>query len=427
MLMQTETAGKTSTLGTIAEYSSHAQNGIENPAYARRFRLLRAARSLLPSERIADCQHAIAPNSKVQVVVSPDRAGASFQNLVCCESMSCPFCAVAASERNRHELSVALAQAKDMDLYPFMVTMTLSHRAGDALVGLLDALKTAYDRVFSGRWYQELKDEWGIVCKIRTTEVTVGKNGWHPHLHILFFAGRKYDDGYLEALRQNIGKRWRGWLKRAGASANMAHGVDVTNAESSIADYISKWGHEPINGAWGVDHEIAKANTKKAQNGGLTPFALLDAASGNSEALDAAFRLIGGNRATLQARCGFLYTEYFYAFKGRSRIHWGNARKVLDLEAALWVYEQQNPVEQHETYVMAQCFDNLAWHWLRGKFDGKDRRAEFLTVCATRDAYAVKQWIIDNRARGIKIPASAFYFSNLVRDKSLSQIPKCSN
>lgn len=396
-----------SSLGTIAEYSSHAQEIAENPGQARRYKLLKTARSLLPDERIAQCQHNIAPEHRTAVVqVNSITDRASFRGLIRCDSPQCPFCSFERSENDRHELSIALAEAQRMGYFPLMFTFTLSHQVHDRLEDLRAALRTGFDKVFSGRWYQEFKANWQIVGKITSSEVTYGKNGWHPHLHILMFASMDFDLKSLETIRADVSQRWQSKLKTLGFSANLAHGVDIRYAEADIADYIAKYGREPENPQWGVDTEIAKANVKRAAFGGLTPFQLLGVVAGIQADEDAAMMLLGSaDVETLKKRCAALFCEFFYAYKGRARIHWGKMRKILDLEVALENFELLNHEEPGETFDVVLIERGLEWAKVNGAA-GKDLRAELLAVCATKQAWLVMKFMRGHGIRGeVKLEA----------------------
>jgi hypothetical protein len=395
-------------LGTIAQLSSHAQKDEINAPARRRFKMLRTAAKLLPNERIAQCQSAIAPEQRaVEIQVDANRPGAKYHNLVRCDSNSCPHCSAARSEQDRHELSLALAQAIDHNIFPMLLTFTLSHHAGDSLKSLERGLRTAFDKTFSGRWFQEFKAEWRVVGKITSSETTVGRNGWHPHLHVLLFTELEYAGKWPEAMEMQISERWIDKLKTLGFSANLAHGVDVRTAQSDIADYVAKWGREPIEAGWGADTELAKANVKRATHGGLTPFQLLGAAAGIQADLDAACILLGADREVVKKRCSGLYVEFFLAMKGRARLHWGDMWQLLDMDAAIADFEHDNPEKDDDTWVIFFCERGEIWNYLRGVKTGVDLRAELLEVCATKDAQKVRNWLAEHRIKG-GIPDDAF-------------------
>jgi hypothetical protein len=288
-----------------------------------------------------------------------------------------------------------------------LLTFTLSHHAGDSLKSLERGLRTAFDKTFSGRWFQEFKAEWRVVGKITSSETTHGKNGWHPHLHVLLFTELEYAGKWPEAMEMQISERWIDKLKTLGFSANLAHGVDVRTAQSDIADYVAKWGREPIEAGWGADTELAKANVKRATSGGLTPFQLLGAAAGIQADLDAACILLGADREVVKKRCAGLYVEFFNAMKGRARLHWGDMWRILDMDAAIADFEHDNPTKDADTWTIFFCERGEIWNYLRGVKTGVDLRAELLEVCATKDAQKVRSWLAEHRIKG-GIPDDAF-------------------
>lgn len=300
-----------------------------------------------------------------------------------------------------------MAQAQDMGYFPVMLSFTLRHKNRDSLDELQKALRTAFNKTFSGRWYQEFKERWEVVGKVTARECTYGKNGWHPHLHILMFHRIEIAGRWCEVMQAEISARWAEKLKLAGFSASLAHGVDVRTADSDIADYIAKFGREPIGKAWGADVEVAKSNVKRAHNDGLTPFQILGAAAGISEDLIAVMRVIRGDRATVRRKAGMLYSEFFYTMKGKARLHWGDMARILELDDALWRYEQANPEPERDTWAIALVETGDDWRAITGGKNGSDLRAELLGVCATRDAWKVREWLASHGITG-GVPDAAF-------------------
>lgn len=386
-------------LGPIAEDSSQTPN----TSYHRNFALLKTARRLLPNERIAQCQAYIAPNVEY-VQVKLDRNSASYHNLVRCDSPSCPHCNKARSEQDRHELSVALAEAKRRGWTVILLTATLRHNRADKLNDLRKGLKSAWDKVFSGHFYQAVKDDWGIVGKVRAAETTYGGNGWHPHIHSLFFLEIALTDSQIEHLKALISTRWARKLALSGYNATYEHGIDIRTAESDIADYIAKYGREPQEWTWGADSELAKANMKKSSHDGLTPLELLGAAAGFPEAIQRFIDVVGGNDnpITIAARAGHLWIEYYWAWKRRARLHWGDMRRLLDLDQALKQYAQDNPPGPDESYTMA-LLPAEAWREVKRQHLEPD----LLLVASGGDAGRLCYWFYQHGIMGI-IPAIAY-------------------
>lgn len=385
-------------LGSVAEPSS----GLLESPYHLRFDLLRTARRLLPNERIAQCQNHIAPNRGL-VAVQVSNGTANYRNLIRCESPSCPYCNAARSEEDRHELSIALAQAERMGYTPVLVTATLRHSHGDNLVDLVAALKDAWNKVFSGRFYMGLKDEWGVLGKVAAHETTYGKNGFHPHIHAIFFLQYQLSPSQIAHFRDLIAEEWLNALGDLGYSGTWENAIDVRTAESDIAAYIAKYGREPKSWVWGADSELAKANMKQSSHDGLTPLELLGAAAGLPAAVARFVAVVGGkgDLVSVAARASRLWIEYYWAMKGRARLHWGKMKHILELDDALYFFEQENP-RQDDSYTMVLLFPH-AWRQLkRLHLEG-----DMLLVAAAGQPDKVKQWMIDRGIAGI-IPDGAY-------------------
>lgn len=396
-------------LGSIAESpSSQATNGKQNPKDARiraRFRLLNTAAQLLPGERIAKCQKWLAPGAgAVELHRTTDKQNAIFKHLQRCESYSCPVCAYFRAENDRHELSVALAEIKKRKWTPILITATASHHWGDSLETMQAKLSKTYDATFSGRWYQELKAEWGIVLKIGSWDITIGANGWHPHKHILAAVERELTPGQVEHLKTEIYEKWAKETRKQGLSASAQYGIDVRTADSDIAAYIAKYGREPMDAAWGVEKEIAMAPAKSARLDGMTMFELLAAASGDKVALEK-FAILTKcqDRAKLIAGAGYHFKEYFHAFKGVARIHWGKTRELLALDDALKAYADENPPEKSETEPVAVIeLDD----WKRISDSGDDMRAELAIFARDCTRQTLLKWFeARNLKANVLIPA----------------------
>lgn len=66
-----------------------------------------------------------------------------------------------------------------------MVTLTMPHHAGDELRELLDRLLAAWRRVRATRTVREILAR-RVGASVRALEITIGDNGWHPHIHLLW-------------------------------------------------------------------------------------------------------------------------------------------------------------------------------------------------------------------------------------------------
>lgn len=283
---------------------------------ALRFYLQSVARDLLPDERVSWCLRRLRPHaSHVYVVYSDVTQRAGYDNLIVCGRLwVCPVCAARISEQRRVELSEAIQNAP---YHPFMATFTLQHDESDSLAELIDVINDCYRRLKSGRWWKGFNSEAALVGSIRALEVTHGDHGWHPHIHVLFFSERPYDEVEALMVQTVLAGRWRDLLARRGKYASWAHGVDVRPSDGAVSGYVEKIDDSgdleliQQRDGWRIEHELVKAVTKRGRAAGRTYLQLLaDYANGDEQA-------------------GRLVQEYALAMKARKHLVWSRGLRDL--------------------------------------------------------------------------------------------------
>jgi len=301
-------------LGTITNTASPFEMWTEREL---RYVLQSCARELLPAERVSDCMRLVIPIAQyVEIRRVKGDTRAFFKNLAVCGSVwHCPICASKISEARRGELQTALNAWKGGLL---MCTYTLSHNIRMSLSKTLETLKMGYRSGKSGKAYQRFKFNYGVVGSVRSLEITYGKNGWHPHIHELIFMTQDLPPKKRANMRGEIWSHWIRALEKDGAWASMEHGIDLTVADNDIAEYIAKYGHEPLTPGWGAAREITKQVSKRAGGEqGETPMQLLyDYFEGDS-------------------RKGKLWKEYATTLKGSNQLIWSKGlRQAVTLPDA---------------------------------------------------------------------------------------------
>lgn len=216
--------------------------------------------------------------------------------------------------------------------------------------GLVSRLTRAYRKFVSGRGALSYAVP-GYVGYVRALEVTVGGNGWHPHLHVLLLLENELSPVQLYMLEDDLHQRWAdkvrheglGEISRAGLKleASRVAGLD----RDPITDYLCKWG---------AAEEMSKLHTKKARSDGTgtkgrSPWQLLAASQ-------------DGDR-----QAGAAWAEYASAFKGRrqlvpSRGLWDQfgLEDLSDLQLATAQPEQHESVvilERAEWIAVRACGD----------------------------------------------------------------------
>lgn len=188
----------------------------------------------------------------------------------------CPVCGSVISERRRLDIGRAVTSWAELGGKVVMVTLTVQHGAEIGLGSLYDGLQRAFERLTSGRGWMALRARYGLAHSIRALEVTYGDNGWHPHLHVLYFL-TPGQELHVAELEVDMLARWSLMVRAAGLNPVNEHGVNVRVGWNRVADYLEKYGRLPASGSdWSPAHELAKSAVKNAHTvSGRTPFALL--------------------------------------------------------------------------------------------------------------------------------------------------------
>ena len=135
----------------------------------------------------------------------------------------------------------------------YMLTLTIPHYMGDCLKSLLLGFRGALKRFFNGtRKSKAIWADMGKIGHIKALEVTHGRNGWHPHYHILIFTHQElppdYDTSPLLELWQNSCRLAKLPIPNAKYGLNWKKG--------DYSGYVSKWG---------IENEITKGHVKAAK------------------------------------------------------------------------------------------------------------------------------------------------------------------
>lgn len=258
------------------------------------------AKKALPNERISNCLSRPV-GSEVEVWKHLKTEKAFYNGLMVCGSVwNCPVCAAKISERRKKELQKAFKEHIDSKGYIALLTLTFSHKRTDKLKTTLERFSKATTKFMSGKSYQRIRQDMGIIGRIKVTEVTYGQNGFHPHSHIAIFYENEID---LEKMKLRMYSLWSKACEKFGLSSTSKYGLDLQSSEHAAA-YLAKHGN------WSLEQEMTKGHIKKAKHGSYTPFDFL--------------------RAYLETEDDLylrLFSEYAEAFKGKRQVHWSRGLK----------------------------------------------------------------------------------------------------
>lgn len=269
-------------------------------ARAERYACQSAARIALSDERVATClRHRLSTN--VAVMQHKSTKKSFYDGLMVCGSVwACPVCAAKISEKRKLELKQAFQAQKDRGDYIALLTLTFSHTKRDKLKDLLERFSKATQKLFSGKAYNNIRADMGLLGRIRVFEVTYGANGFHPHVHIALFYTNFVD---LEIIKMRMYDLWFKACLKFGLKVNKKHGLDLQSAEDAD-EYLAK------HGSWSLEQEMSKAHIKVAKKDSMTPFDFLR-----------------NYLVTDDADFLKLFKEYYFAFKGRRQLSWSPGLK----------------------------------------------------------------------------------------------------
>jgi len=363
------------------DITKSASKGENKSSVHLRFALQSAARELIPHERIRACFRYHLPNEdKVTVHHHKTAKKAYFSGLMVCGSIwHCPVCANRVSEERRKELHRSLMNWTGGLA---MVTYTASHHIGTPAKELIEAITDGVRRFKSGRFFNDAKQVYGWIGSAKALEITYGDNGWHPHVHELIFFNSELGETALDKLEFDMRIRWRDVLGARGYLASTERGLVLQTADSKLAEYVAKWGHEPsidnpnFRDKWSLDKELTKSAVKKGKKHGRTPTQmLLDYVAGDFQS-------------------GELWREYALAVKGKRQLVWSRGMREM-LRLGIEKTDEEIAAEIPGETIVYATFNIDQWR----KVLRHDLRGEILYRAGFMEQDEFSQWIasiIDN-------------------------------
>jgi hypothetical protein len=152
--------------------------------------------------------------------------------------------------------------------------LTVRHTKGEALSDVFGALADAWRYMGKSRAFRPY---WEGLGYARAVEVTYGRNGWHPHIHLALVVPPERD---VYELKEALWDAWSGAVLEVGwaPSSRDAYFYDIVETATDIAEvahYVAKTTNWGTN--WGIGAEVTGGPRKKSTEG-LTPLQLLGAA-----------------------------------------------------------------------------------------------------------------------------------------------------
>jgi hypothetical protein len=314
-----------------------SQQGLQR---SHEFILQDQSAKLLPKERVCNCLKKRIDKSKLrEVKYNESRKKAHWANVQRCGSVwTCPVCAKQITEKRRSELEKGLNKWKTAHSgHVLLLTLTFSHSINESLSSLLIGLKKAYKRFCENTRVVNLMKSMGVEHKIKGFEVTYGRNGWHPHNHVLLLINHELRD--FQEIKKELAELWITCCTKSGLNApSMEHGLDLRDGNYA-EKYVSKWG---------LEHELSKGHVKQGRNGSLTPFDLLQYSM-----VDASMN--GRSLASL-------FQEFAISMKGARQLVWSRGlKKFLQIEEKT---DEELAEETEQEAISMRTVDDFAFSLL---------------------------------------------------------------
>lgn len=330
------------------------------------------ARTLLPP-RVARCSWAL---GQLVTLHGSAETPAHYSGTERCGSISaCPVCAPVIRNERAREISQAVNGHQKAGGALVFVTLTIRHQQQHPLAHTLDTVISGWQKLLRGAPWQRFTQRHGIDGFVRSVEITRGANGWHPHIHAMFFLEKAPNQAELAEFEDTIFTRWKNLVTKENDDfmPDQKHGIDcqlVDGTGTVLAAYLSKLQEEKTS-SWGVAAELTRGDLKEAREHSMVPFELIDA--GRTD----------------------LWVEYVEATKGRRIITWSKGLKAR--------YE----VEEREDEEILDDAEKspLAWTTARQAYETTRREAPTMLAVAlgaveTEDWALLQQLLPGQRAPG---------------------------
>lgn len=331
-------------------------------------------------------------------IVSNGEQSHIFGAKFCHSSWACPRCtANTMAKYGARIASVIDALSTWHQQSAFMVTFTIPHSSKLRAETIFKILQLTWrkfvragnrgkyaradrgGRILGSDPYGLLRQELQIKHNVRVFEFTWSeKNGWHPHIHALFWVPNANFNKVLD-YADRLNDRWWHCAKQASIEVfSKIYDDDKIAIQSRVEEFFADWRKNPKTGhrsvyfstdangklivqkssyyisGWTGDMEVTGGFNKLGHNGHLSPYQLLQKANEDR-----------ANRDKYLA----LYVEYAEATRGHRRFHF--SKSGLNALVAKWRLTQTYMEQQKKKFTerVAAQYHVVCWfteeQWLK--------------------------------------------------------------
>ncbi len=259
----------------------------------------------VPRSRVSMCGNTLGINkdTEISLAYTKHNKNAVVSGVHKCGSVwRCPVCSYKISRQRQIELYRLFIAAQSVGIRMSFITFTIRHDKKHSLASSINVLNESFRKMQRNRNFRNnIAPFYFGLCK--AMEITYGANGWHPHLHVLYFHNSNIEEQQQESFCKNICSEFFNQKEVKNRGTRLKNQVwKIVDNSQDLANYISKWDSSK---------EIASANFKttfQTKKGGYTPFGLLRACRARIKGFDM--------RAVYK-----LFSEYASVTKGKHHLH----------------------------------------------------------------------------------------------------------
>lgn len=241
-----------------------------------------------------------------------------FGQMTCKNTWACPHCSAIKMKNYATKIAAAI-DALDNQYFGFMATFTIPHLNFMSCNEVTDILYATWREAFvnsttrrkcisdSKRYrytspVNKMYIDLGIKHFIRVGEYTWGKNGWHPHFHVIFFVEKSKVGEILNYL-QPVKEHWEKCHRKVALKYWQSHNLHISiNHNNLLARLWRYTGSQAVDfsvdsggkvrkvtsaaylAGWSSDKEMTGNVRKQAShNGHYTPYQILELAEQGNE------------------------------------------------------------------------------------------------------------------------------------------------
>lgn len=309
---------------------------------ALRYRLLETARQITGQERLRKCMRCARAFAGISVRVGAE-GRAHYAGLVRCGSVwLCPVCSQGIAMERAEEVRTLLKRHRGTGGGDYLLTCTTPHDLGDALKPMRRHVARAWRFVVSGAPWKRIQARYGLAY-VRAQELTHGRNGWHPHLHIVLLSARPLTAAAQVELEAFVLRRWQRAIAKPDRETGTTYRVPLAGVGVKLTscgrrdDYVTKLG---------LADELAHGAAKRGHEGHRTPFQIL--------------RDIWQRDFTVQADIA-LWVEYASEMPGCKQLTWSRGLRKRYAIAEQTDLELADREEAMPAPITVYQFEDAVW------------------------------------------------------------------